>query len=295
VTIAPLYCLAANVAGEDAAVMCLLKATGPHDYQPTSQDLIKVRDADLFFTIGLDLDEHISEPMAENSGNKNLKVVELGLGLDNRIRSGHQGHDHDGDGGTCSVCGHHHGEYDPHVWLGIPECIRMTELIRDQLCAFDPANAVGYKQRAADYVQRLERLRDEGRELLKSIPVEKRKLIVFHDALAYFARTFDIEVAGSIGIRPGVPPDGPRLSRLVRLCETREVRVVAMEPQYPRDAAERLIEEVTKRGVEGMKLILFDPLETATASDFSAEHDHGRDFYERRMRENLRRLAEAWQ
>src|SRR5439155_6981464 len=57
VSFAPLYSFVANVAGDDAAVLTLLTTTGPHEYQPTSQDTLKLRQADLFFINGLDLDE----------------------------------------------------------------------------------------------------------------------------------------------------------------------------------------------------------------------------------------------
>src|SRR4051794_17786537 len=51
----PLYCFARNVAGDEAAVLCLLTTNGPHDYQPTGRDTYKLKNATAFFINGLGL------------------------------------------------------------------------------------------------------------------------------------------------------------------------------------------------------------------------------------------------
>mgnify|MGYP002685550585 CR=1 FL=1 len=51
-----LYCFASNVAGDKAAVQCLLSDRGPHDYEPNAGDALKARKADLFLANGLELD-----------------------------------------------------------------------------------------------------------------------------------------------------------------------------------------------------------------------------------------------
>src|SRR5690242_17426859 len=57
VSFAPLYCFATNVAGDDAVVKDVMTTTGPHDFEPTEKDVRLVTKADLFFVIGLGLDE----------------------------------------------------------------------------------------------------------------------------------------------------------------------------------------------------------------------------------------------
>src|SRR5262249_52112432 len=56
-TFPPLYCFAANVAGDDATVLCLLDTTGPHNYTVTSQEAQKLLRANLFLINGLELDD----------------------------------------------------------------------------------------------------------------------------------------------------------------------------------------------------------------------------------------------
>src|SRR5262245_6558718 len=61
----PIYCFAANVAGDHGKVLCLLTATGPHDYQATPLDSLKVAQADVVLVNGLGIDEFIAKPVAD--------------------------------------------------------------------------------------------------------------------------------------------------------------------------------------------------------------------------------------
>src|SRR5262249_33906331 len=155
VSFPPLYSFTKNVAGDDAQVLCLLTTHGPHDYPYDPKDLLPLRTADLFLVNGLGLDEEFSEKLKNNCGNSKLKMVELAEeGINevdpSRLRRAEEGepasHDH----------GHHHGEYDPHVWLGLPEAIQMVKQIAKELAEIDPPHATGYEQRAADYTRKLE-------------------------------------------------------------------------------------------------------------------------------------------
>ena len=288
----PVYCFVANVAGDDAAVLTLLKTTGPHDYQPTPQDTLKVREADLFFINGLELDEHFANRLKGNSGNPRLPVIELGERVPNRIALGHEKEEK----GAGDAHGHHHehGEFDPHVWLGVPEAIAMVEVIRDELKKVDPPHADGYDRRAAAYVAKLKKIHDDGKAAFQGVKESDRKLIAFHDSLRYFARSFGIEVAGVMEMRAGIAPDPNEFRKLVETCKIKNVRVIAVEPQYSHEAADRLREGVVTAGGAGLRIVEIDPLETAQPEDFSAAHEGGKDFYERKMTENVNKLRDAW-
>src|SRR5262245_24602783 len=69
VSFAPLYCFAANVAGDDAVVRTMMGSTGPHDFQPTDADARLVRAADLFLISGLELDNSKADTVKKGSGN----------------------------------------------------------------------------------------------------------------------------------------------------------------------------------------------------------------------------------
>jgi zinc transport system substrate-binding protein len=274
----PLYSLAAQVAGDDATVLSLLTTKGPHEYEPTHNDARKLHRADLFLTVGLGLDDAVTTKLKDSSGNAKLKVVELGERLPpDMLRRGHKAEAHDG---------HDHGDVDPHVWLGIPEAVNMVETIRDELAALDPPHADGYRRRAAETAERLRKLQAEGKAQLAA-KAEKPRLLSFHDALYYFARSFDVVIEGYIEA-PGQEPSAKRVKDLVALCKEKQVRLIAVEPQYPSNTGARLLlDELRRQGIPDAAFVEIDPMETADIANLTT------DYYERTTRANVETLAKA--
>lgn len=284
----PVYSLAASVAGDDAQVISLIKQVGPHHFDPSPRDARALKEADLFLTVGLGLDDSVSRKLTKTAGNAKLQQLVLGTllpkeslregGCEHCRRAGKEhAHEHGHD--------HEHTEYDPHVWLGIPEAIAMAQGISAELQKLDPAHAKDYEARAAALTKRLNALQDEGQKLLAA-KQEKPRVLSFHDSLHYFARSFGIEVVDSIEA-PGVEPSPKKLAQLVETCQKNNVRLIAVEPQYPTNtAAKTLMEELKRHGIEAA-FVEIDPLETADAADL------GPDYYERTVRRNLNNLAKA--
>lgn len=283
VSFAPLYCFAVNVAGDDAVVRNLLTSTGPHHFNPTDKDARLLRRADLFFVNGLGLEGDKPEKMQKGSGNKSLKIIELGAKIsEERLCEGSCCHDH-GDGDAHD---HEHGK-DPHIWLSPDYAITLVEGIRDELKAADASHAADYDRRAAEYIAKLRKLKADGIELLKD--KKDRKLVTFHDSMAYFAKCFDLEIVGVLQKNPGSEPSESQLKKLIAICANpaRPVRVVCAEPQYSNsNAGTALVKILKEKGVADPVLVELDPLETVPPDQLNA------GWYEAKMRANLAALAE---
>ena len=87
--------------------------------------------------------------MKKGSGNKNLKIVELGARIpQDKLFEGSCHHDH-GDGATSTTT-------ERTRTSGSVRTTRShVEGIRDELKEADPAHAAGYDHRAAEYVAKL--------------------------------------------------------------------------------------------------------------------------------------------
>jgi ABC-type Zn uptake system ZnuABC Zn-binding protein ZnuA len=282
VSFAPLYCFAVNVAGDDAVVRNLLTTTGPHHFHPTDKDARLVRRADIFFVNGLGLEGDTPAKMKRGSGSKTLRIVELGARVpQDRLCEGSCTHDH-GDGDTQ----HSHGP-DPHIWLSPDYAVMMVEGIRDELKAADPAHAADYDRRAAEYIGKLNTLRDDGLALLKD--KKDRRLITFHDSMAYFAKSFQLQIVGVVQKNPGSEPSDSQLKKLIALCSNAEnpVRVICAEPQYSNsNAGTELVKILKQKGVPDPVLVELDTLETVPPDQLNA------GWYESKLRANLTALAE---
>jgi ABC-type Zn uptake system ZnuABC Zn-binding protein ZnuA len=282
---APLACFAQNVAGPYARVLALMTATGPHDYDPSVQDAQKVATADLFVINGLQLDDPLANKMRKATGSKS-RLLALGeqLPKGSLLEAGECAcckHDHDHDHGHD----HSHAEYDPHVWLGLPEAVRMVTALRDEFKQLDPSHAADYDANATAYIAKLTALHTEAKASLKDLP--SRKLISFHGALGYFARAFDLEIVDVVQQSAGADPSAQQMAKLITTGTKNNVRVITTEPQYGAKAVQALIDGLKKNGVAAQAVVI-DPLETADATDLTA------DWYERKMKQNVANLVQAF-
>jgi ABC-type Zn uptake system ZnuABC Zn-binding protein ZnuA len=277
----PLYCFTRNVAGPDAAVLCLLVTTGPHEFRPEKLDALKLSRADLFLVNGLGLDNWVPSLVGEAHNNQ-LQVVKVGEAAIPKGRLLPGGKDDEDEPGEEHGHGHeHHGAYDPHVWLGIPEAIAMVGGIREVLKKQDPAHAAGFDKRAAEYVARLKELHEYGKKAFAG--KKNKKFVATHDSLRYFARSFGLDVVDSIQRQPGVQADVATLAKLTELCRKENVRVITVEPQYSRATAETLGRQLKAHGLD-VRIVEVDPIETA-------DPPLAPDYYLRKMRDNIDALA----
>jgi ABC-type Zn uptake system ZnuABC Zn-binding protein ZnuA len=278
----PLYCFAANVAKGNANVLCLLTGTGPHDYEATPSDARKLAGADLFFVNGVGLDEFFVKDLLRLARSKKLKADALGDAIDPKLLERMAEHDH-GDGH------HHHGDHDPHVWLSPKHAQTMIAALAKKLGEHDPGHKSDYEKNAAEYIGKIKELEAYGHEQFKG--KTSKSFIATHESLRYFANDFGLDLIDSIQPQPGVEADPNQLARLVDVCKTKNVRVIAVEPQYSRQQAEMLAKVIRRDGKIEVKIALVDPLETAAPA---ARGNPDPNFYYDRMKANIDELAKAF-
>jgi ABC-type Zn uptake system ZnuABC Zn-binding protein ZnuA len=281
VSFAPLYCFAINVAGDDAVVRNMMTSSGPHHFNPTDKDARLLQRADLFLINGLGLEGDKPAALANSSGNKKIKIIDLSASIPaDQLLEGACNHSHEGHA--------HQDAMDPHVWLSPDYAILEVNAIRDAFKEADPSHAAGYDHRAADYIKKLQQLKTDGIALLK--PKSDRKIVTFHDSMTYFAKTFDLNIVGVVQKKPGMEPNPKEFTELLGLCadKTNPIRVITVEPQYgTSSAAKQITVELLNKGVPDPQLVEFDPLETVVPDDLTPQ------WYELKMRANLEALAKA--
>lgn len=272
-SIAPLYCFAAHLAEPEGEVLCLLSSHGPHDYQPSSFDAKLIATADIFVVVGHGLEEFL-DGMVRSSGNRTMKLVKAGEAVTAPIEASGEPHYH---GDQLVV----HKGTDPHTWLGVKEAREMAAAIAAALAERDPAHAEAYRQRAKVLDQRLAQLADAGKDL--KLP---GGLVTFHDSFRYFGRSFGVKIEGTIRGGRGEESSGAALAEQAREFKKKNVRLIGVEPQYPRGVAESLAKEL---GRDQVRLVELDPIETAPLLP-GETHKIDRDWYFKQMDQNLKNL-----
>jgi zinc transport system substrate-binding protein len=283
-SIVPVYCLTKMIAGDEAEVLCLMCAHGPHDYAPTHDDVKILAEADIFCVIGFGLEDFLNN-MVKGADNRKLKVVRTGLEMptEMRIEADSKPHYH-GD----KLIAHPPGT-DPHIWLGMDEAACMVDAISKALIDRDPPNEAVYKKRTDELKEKLKALKAKGTDQLKNA---KGGLITFHNSFQYFARSFGITIAGTIRDVKGDQPLSPAaLREQAEEFRKKGVRVIGVEPQFPRGVAENLAREIDAKNA---RIIDLDPIETGPTLPDSP-YQVKATYYLEKLEQNLLNLQKAYQ
>ncbi len=276
-SVVPIYCMAANVGGDDVDVRCLLTSHGPHDYQSSPHDARLLGGADLFIINGFGLEDFLNT-LIRSAGSSRLVVSHAAdkIPKDRIIQASGVPHYH----GSQLVV---HSGHDPHVWLGIEEAKFEIEAVCEALSNVDPAHAANFRRRADAYKKKLDDLKDEFKDL--KVP---GGLVTFHDSFQYFGRSFDIKIEGTIRDLSGGEIAPAKLAAQAIEYRQKGVKLISVEPQYPRRVAETLAREIGG----DVRLVELDPIETGTAIEGRNYYvDPG--YYLAKMRENLENLKQA--
>ena len=190
-TIFPGYDWVHQIMGDRAAAadltMLLDNGVDLHSYQPTTDDIIKVFDCDLFIYVGGESDGW-AENALKTAANKDIKVVSLLEVLGERVKTeeiveGMQdadhahAHDHEHDHG------HDHGEEkDEHVWLSLKNAKTLVAAISDALQELDPGNKDTYAANASAYIEELSML--DG-EYQSAVGGAAHKTVLFGDRFPF--------------------------------------------------------------------------------------------------------------
>lgn len=174
--------VARQVAGQHAHVIQLIHPhANPHDFEPTPQSLLEVKDAKLYLASGKNLENYLDK--LRNTLGEAAKVVEVGRTISSQKISGRD---------SLYVCcpDHAYGDIDPHWWHRVSNMQKAARVIAKEFAAVDPANAGAYKANAANYSERLESLNTWIKREVSRIPRKERILSTAHAAFGYFCKEY---------------------------------------------------------------------------------------------------------
>jgi len=216
-----------GVAGDLVDVSSLVPVgASVEDYQPTPQDLVRLRAVNVLFENGHLLETWLQRTI-DNAGNKRLQVVVLGAGF--RTLAG-----------------------NPHLWMDPEFARRYVRMIRDTLSRLDAPNLAAYDRNAAAYDKKLAVLTDWIRSKIDTIPPAQRTMITFHGAFDYYNARFGLRTLGVIERSPGKEPSPSDLAALVTLARENHVRAIFAEPQFNPKLARALAESAGIKLVENL-------------------------------------------
>jgi zinc/manganese transport system substrate-binding protein len=206
--------LVQNVGGTLVSVTNFVPRNGDaHTYQPTTQDVRALGDAQIVFMNGLGL-EGWFEKLAKNAASK-AKILTLSSGLKTQ---------------KISV-GNETGDTDPHLWWNLQNAIAYTKKIAASLENADAKNSSIYQKNATTYIKTLRSLDSWAKLEVQKISVNNRVLVTNHDALGYFATRYGFKILGTVIPSGGTErePSAKEIARLIDAIKANNVRAIFIE------------------------------------------------------------------
>lgn len=136
VTIVPEQAFVEAVCGDLVDVVVMVPpGSSPENYEPTSQQMTALSDAELYFSIGVPTEKANILPKVNDLAS-NINVISL----NNEVSKVYADRTFDS------------GERDPHIWLSPKRVIVMINTIAEKMIKIDPENKEVYESNAKQYI-----------------------------------------------------------------------------------------------------------------------------------------------
>lgn len=256
-SILPVHSLVAGVmAGAGQPYLLLRGNASPHGYALRPSDAMALDRAELIVLVGPSFESFMRRPLEQRAGGpailsllareeiRRLPIRASGMWAahehEHREEGHEHGHDHDHERE-----GRAEEELDGHLWLDPRNGAAIVRAVAAELIRLDPENRALYETNRTGMIARIEALESEIRAIVG--PVKDVPYLVFHDAYQYFEARFGTASVGSVAISPERPPGARRVYDLRRRILEQDVECVFVEPQFPPDLANMLIEGTPAR------------------------------------------------
>lgn len=165
--------IAQEVGGEAVNVESVTRPGAEiHGYEPTPEDLVRGRDAELILHNGLGLETWF-EQFTDRVDAPTVTVTE---GID-----------------TIPIAsGDHEGAANPHAWMSVENAHDYIDNIRAALIDLVPEAEAEIEANAADYGERVDEITASLTEQLAEVPEQQRALVTCEGAFSYLARDADL-------------------------------------------------------------------------------------------------------
>lgn len=176
-TIFPQYDFARQIGKDKVSVQMLVTPGGEsHSYEPTPQDIISVKNCDIFICTGGESDVW-SNVILNSIDTDNIKVIRLmecvetveeekTEGMENKIET----KEDDGP------------EYDEHVWTSLKNSKKISSEIANAIISLDNDNRVFYTENLNDYITELD---DLDRRFKEAVDDSDNNMLIFGDRFPF--------------------------------------------------------------------------------------------------------------
>src|SRR5678809_44185 len=243
------------IGGDKVSVSAI--ATGyqnPHFVDPKPSYIIGLSKADLFVTVGLDLEIGWSPQLLASSRNT-------------KIQKGAEGYVDASEGiGLLQVPtaanraeGDIHIYGNPHYWLDPMNGKVIARNIANGLERVDPSDKAIFEANLQSFYNRIDAKMKEWQA--KMAPYKGSKIIAYHNEWVYFETRFGLQIVDFMEPKPGIPPTPSQLVKVINEVTANKIRVIISSPYFTTSSSDVVSKQT---GVKELTLATsvgaFDPV-----------------------------------
>ncbi len=263
VSIEPLRYFTEAIAGDRFKVVSMVpKGASPETYDPTPQQLVDLAHSKAYFRIGfIGFEQAWTDRLSENA--PHLSFFNLSRGIDLIYDETHaRSHENMPAMKNSPASTDHEAKgVEPHIWNSTVNAQIIAGNIVKALILLDEANDSLYIKRYRQLARRIEQT-DSLICAMLSTPQADRAFLIYHPALSYFARDYDLQ---QIPIEEGGKEPSPaHLQQIMRAARETKANVIFVQPEFDRRNAEVIAEHT------GTQVVNINPL----TYDWEAEMLH---------------------
>ncbi|HEV8271025.1 MAG TPA: metal ABC transporter substrate-binding protein [Chitinophagaceae bacterium] len=203
-------------------------ATGyqnPHFVDPKPSYIISLTKANLFVTVGLDLETGWSPQLLSSSRNTKIQkgaagYVDASEGV-NLLQVPTSANRAEGD---IHIYG------NPHYWLDPINGKTIARNIANGLERVDPANKSFYEANLVAFNNKIDTKLKEWQG--KMAPYKGSKIIAYHNEWVYFETRFGLQIVDFMEPKPGIPPTPSQLVKVIKEVTTNKIKVIVSSPYF---------------------------------------------------------------
>jgi zinc/manganese transport system substrate-binding protein len=215
-------------------------ATGfqnPHFVDPKPSYILKLSKADMFVTVGLDLETGWVPPLLNSARNANVLKGGAGyvdasenvplLQVPTSVNRGE---------GDIHIYG------NPHYWLDPAIGRIIAKNICDGLIRLDRDNESFYRGNLKKFDEKIDAKLKEWMAMMQ--PFKGAKIIAYHNEWIYFEQRFGLKIIDFLEPKPGIPPSPSQLAKVINEMKRDNLKVIITSPYFTAESADLVARNV---------------------------------------------------